>query len=160
MYRRFLILLAAVVFAASCESEVREANINQEKAIDDYVKQNYADAPVEYVEGITRVLLQDVSNASSPAAAKNDSLYIYYAGYTFENGAPSSCFVQDSAWVRLGRSGLVKGLERGLDGVKQYQEVLLLFSSQYGYGTDAVGLVPANTALAFDVAVARVIKNN
>ena len=51
------------------------------------------------------------------------------------------------------------GLSRGLPGTRVGQEVLLLFSSQYGYGKDIVGLVPENTALAFDVAVARVIKN-
>ena len=160
MYRNLLILLAAVVVAASCQSEVRETNINQEKAIDDYVKQNFAEAPVEYVDGITRVLLNDASGGSSPVAAKNDSLHIAFAGFTFVNGAPTSCFVEDEATVLLGKSDLIKGLERGLNGVRQNQEVLLLFSSQYGYGTSAVGLVPENTALAFDVAVIRIIKNN
>ncbi len=158
MSRRILILLTAVLLAASCQSEVREANISQEKAIDNYVQQQFPDIPVEHIEGITRVLVNDLSSGASPVVEKGDSLYIYYAGYTFDS-APSACFVQDSGMVQVGKGSLIHGLDKGLVGVKQSQEVLLLFSSQYGYGKDIVGLVPENTALAFDVAVARVIKN-
>ena len=158
MYSRLLILLTAALLAASCKSEVREANISQEKAIEDYVLKTFPENIVEHVDGITRVLVTDASNGASPEAARDDSLYIYYAGYAFSDGTPSYCFVQDSGMVRLGK-GLIRGLERGLTGVRQSQEVVLLFSSQYGYGTDKVGMVPENTALIFDVAVARVIKN-
>lgn len=159
MFRTVLILLSAALLAASCQSEVQEANISQEKAIDTYVKSNFADKTVEYVDGITRVVLDDYLSGTGTVAEKGDSLYIYFAGYTFENGAPASCFVLDSAMVMAGGSSLIRGLSRGLPGTRVGQEVLLLFSSQYGYGKDPVGLVPENTALAFDVAVARVIKN-
>lgn len=159
MSRTVLILLSAALLAASCQSEVHEANINQEKAIEEYVKNNFPENPVEHVDGVTRVLISDLLSGTGTQVEKGDSLYIYFAGYTFENGAPATCFVQDSAMVAAGRNDLVRGLDRGLVGTRLGQEVLLLFSSQYGYGRDKVGLVPENTGLAFDVAVARVIKN-
>lgn len=160
MCRRFVLLLSVVLFAASCQSEVREAIIKQEKAIDEYIQRQFPDNPVEYIDGVARVLLADAGSGALPVAAKNDSLYIYYAGYTFVDGAPTGCFVLDSGMVQIGKGHLIRGLDKGLEGVRQAQEVMLLFSSQYGYGSDKVGLVPENTALLFDVAVARVIKNN
>ena len=160
MFRRLLMLTAAVVLAASCQSEVQQANISQEKAIDDYVQRTFEADAVSRIDGITRILVQDYATASSPEAAKGDSLTIRFAGYTFESGAPASCFAIDSCTVLLGKGDLIRGLDRGLTGVKPQQEVLLLFSSQYGYGSDKVGLVPENTALFFDIIVDRVIKNN
>lgn len=159
MFRRILILLTAVLLAASCQSEVKEANINQDKAIDDYVKAHFDEDKVTHVDGITRVLIQDLAAPTAPAAEKGDSLHIYFAGYTFTDGAPSACFAYDSCTVQVGKGHLIRGLDLGLIGVKPMQEVVLLFSSQYGYGTDKVGLVPENTALFFDVAVDRITKN-
>ena len=160
MFRTLLTLTAALLLAASCQSEVQQANISQEKAIDEYVQKTFEEDAVSRIDGITRILVQDFSTASAPEAAKGDSLDIRFAGYTFENGAPAACFVLDSTVVQLGKGDLIRGLDRGLVGVKPQQEVLLLFSSQYGYGTDKVGLVPENTALVFDIIVDRVFKNN
>lgn len=159
MFRTVLLLLSAALLAVSCQSEVHEANIAQEKAIDEYVSKTFPDNPVEHVDGVTRVLITDLLSGSGTQVEKGDSLYIYFAGYTLENGAPATCFVEDSAMVAAGKNDLVRGLDRGLVGTRLGQEVLLLFSSQYGYGRERVGLVPENTGLAFDVAVARVIKN-
>lgn len=158
MRRTLLILLAATLLATSCETEVREANISQEKAIDEYVKKNFPDSPVEHLNGVTRILLEDLLDGAGTQVEKGDSLYIYFIGYTFEGGSPATRFVEDSAMVAAGRNDLIRGLDNGLIGTRLGQEVLLLFSSQYGYGKQKVGLVPENTALAFDVAVARVIK--
>lgn len=160
MFRRYLILLTALLFAASCQSEVQEAIINQEKAIDDYVSKTFEESAVTHIDGITRVLIQDFAPASAPQAEKGDSLYIYFAGYTFESGAPATCFTLDSCMVQIGKNDLIRGLDNGLTGVKAQQEVGLFFSSKYGYGTNKVGLVPENTALFFDVAVTRIIKKN
>ena len=158
MSRTVLILLSAVLLATACQSEVHEANIAQEKAIDEYVTSTFTENTVEHVDGITRVLLKDLLSGQGTPVEKGDSLYIYFAGYTLESGKPTSLFVDDSAMVAVGKNDLVRGLDRGLVGTRLGQEVLLLFSSQYGYGKDRVGLVPENTGLAFDVLVARVIK--
>jgi FKBP-type peptidyl-prolyl cis-trans isomerase len=158
MFRTVLILLSAVLLAASCQSDAHEANIAQEKAIDEYVKSNFAENVVEHVDGVTRVLLEDLFSGQGALVEKGDSLFFYFAGFTLENGQPSFQFVEDSATVAVGKNNLIRGLDRGLVGTRVGQEVLLLFSSQYGYGRDRVGLVPENTGMAFEVAVARVIK--
>ena len=50
----------------------------------------------------------------------------------------------------------VSGLE---PGARLGEEALILFSADDGYGSQPVGLVPANTALLFDVGVALIKKN-
>lgn len=159
MYRRLFILFAAVLLAASCESEVREANVNQEKYIDDYIQAYFADSTVVHIDGITRVLMTD-NPYPAPVVEKGDSVLVFYVGYTFAEGGPASRFIQDSATVRIGSGDIIRGLDSGLQGMKQGQEALLLFPSQYGYGTSAVGLVPENTALYFDVTVPLINKKN
>ena len=62
--------------------------------------------------------------------------------------------------VRVGKGDLITGLDRGLLGARLGEESLILFPSQLGYGKQAVGLVPENTALMFDLLVARIKKND
>ena len=54
---------------------------------------------------------------------------------------------------------LIHGLEDGLSGARLGEEALIIFSGDDGYGNDAVGLVPANSALLFDVCVGAIKKN-
>ena len=159
MFRLCLCLAAALLLALSCESEVREANINQNKYIDDYITKNYSDKEIVRYEGVVRVVLANnlpVSTAIEPG----DSAYIHYIGYTFGQNGPESRFTADSAMVRVGKGQLVTGLDRGLIGARLGQEALILFPAQLGYGKQGVGLVPENTALLFDVLVTEIKKND
>ena len=61
--------------------------------------------------------------------------------------------------VRVGSGDLIRGLERGLPGARLGEEALILFSADDGYGSQALGLVPENSALLFDVGVAGIKKN-
>ena len=161
MYRRLLILLtalAAAFAAVSCETEVREAIINQDKWIDDYLQANFADREVVRDRGISRVVLVDTL-VGVPAIEKGDSTYLYLAGYTFGQGGPGNRFALDSGMFRVGNGDLIQGLDRGLIGAHLGQEAIIVFSSENGYGNQQVGLVPENTALLFDVLVAAIKKN-
>ena len=156
-FRLSLLLALAALAAFSCESEVREANINQEQYIDDYIGRYYADNEIFREGGATRVVLS-AGAPGAPVIERGDSVYLYYAGFTFDQNGPATQFALDSGLVRVGAGDLIKGLDAALPGARLGEEALVIFSSQYGYGTDAVGLVPANTALLFDVAVAAIKK--
>ena len=156
--RTCLTLAAALLLALSCESEVREANINQNKYISDYVQKHFADYEIVRYEGVVRVVMPD-SLPHATAIEAGDSVYLYFEGYTFGESGPVSCFISDSAFVRVGKGDLITGLDRGLIGARLGQENLILFPAQLGYGTSAVGMVPENTALLFDVFPASIKKN-
>lgn len=159
MFRLCLCLAAALLLALSCESEVREANINQNKYIDDYIQKNFADKEVIRYEGVARVVIANnlpVSTAIDPG----DSAYLHLIGFTFGQNGPESQFTHDSCMVRVGKGDLITGLDRGLIGARLGQESLILFPAQLGYGRQSVGMVPENTALLFDVLVAAIKKND
>ncbi|MBR5099793.1 MAG: FKBP-type peptidyl-prolyl cis-trans isomerase [Bacteroidales bacterium] len=159
MKHRSILFLALVLLPAfACESEVRETNINQDKYIDSYISSHYADNTVYHNGGSSRVVLTE-GPQGAPVIEKGDSVYLYYAGYTFGQRGPETCFVLDSGMVRVGTGDLIKGLEASLPGARQGEEALIFFSADDGYGSQTVGLVPANSALLFNVGVALIKKN-
>jgi FKBP-type peptidyl-prolyl cis-trans isomerase 2 len=161
MFRRLLLLitvLSTAALAAGCETEVREANINQEQYINDYIEKNYADYEVVRNQGSNRIVLADTLKGV-PAIEKGDSSYLYLVGFIFGQNGPQGYFVQDSGMFRVGTGDLIQGLDRGLIGAHLGEEALVLFPAQLGYGNQAVGLVPENTALMFDVFVAAIKKD-
>lgn len=149
---------AALLLTLSCTSEVREANINQSKYIDDYIQANFADNEIVHYNGPVRVVLVDTLGAV-PAIETGDSVLIFFDGYTFGQNGPSGRFVSDNAVVCVGKGKLIDGLDKALVGAKLGQENLIFFPAQYGYGSHGVGLVPENTALMFDVIAAQIKKN-
>ena len=156
--RLFSFLLFSAFLALSCASEVREANINQDKSIDDFISSKYADYTVYHNGGTSRIVLVE-GPEGAPVIEKGDSVYLYYAGYIFGNSGPTKQFVLDSGMFLAGAGKLIKGLEDGLPGARLGEESLIVFSADDGYGTTSVGLVPENSALLFDIGVAAIKKN-
>jgi FKBP-type peptidyl-prolyl cis-trans isomerase len=156
--RLILVLFLALLPVLACESEVREANVNQDKYIDNYINGYYAENAVFHNGGSSRVVLVE-GPQGAPVIEKGDSVYLFYAGYTFTQSGPDRQFVLDSGMVRVGAGDLIRGLEDGLPGARQGEEALIIFSADDGYGSQPVGLVSANTALLFDVGVALIKKN-
>lgn len=155
--RLFVSLTAALLLVLACDSEIREINVSQEKYIDDYINGQLADYEVFRNEGVSRVVVE-AGMQGGPVLERGDSVYLFYAGYIFGQSGPSSRFVLDSGMVRVGRGDLIDGLDKGLPGARQGEEALLLFTSEHGYGDQAVGLVPENSALLFDVRVGTIKK--
>lgn len=156
--RPTLALVLALLPVLACESEVRETNVNQDKYIDNYINAHYAENAVYHNGGSSRVVLTE-GIQGAPVIEKGDSVYLFYSGFTFGQSGPGQQFVADSGMVRVGAGDLIRGLEDGLPGARLGEEALILFSADDGYGSQPVGLVPANTALLFDVGVALIKKN-
>ena len=152
-----LLLILASFSAISCQTLAREANVNQDKWISDYIENNFSENQIFRDGGVTRIVLSE-GPQGAPVVEKGDSVYIFYAGFTFAQNGPAAQFVLDSAMVRVGSGDLIKGLDHGLPGARQGEEAIILFSADDGYGSEALGLIPENTALLFDVGVGYVKK--
>lgn len=148
-------LLAAAAASVSCQSDNALMLVSQEEAIDKYINSKYADYEVVRNEGANRVIV--IEGDPSRTAAPGDSLTIYAEGHIF-NGSPSVQFLAQEATVELGPADLVKGLERGLEGVKEGEECYIFFSARYGYYDSPMGLVPPMSALMFHVIVSKITK--
>ena len=175
------ILLALVcLISVSCLKEKREATYNsQESKIDQYITNNmYVKTTVDgesktdtlrvvYNGGTTRL----VTTEGTGEKLKSDgTVSFYYAGYSFSGSkSPSNMFATNhqataasSNWnltdadykictLNLGTDELIEGLRHGLTGVQAGEVCQILFSGKYGFGKKPLGIVPANSALLFEI---------
>ncbi len=62
---------------------------------------------------------------------------------------------QDSRYeimtVKLGEADFVEGLHNGMVGVKGGEECWIFFSGKHGFGSERVGVIPANSAIAYHI---------
>ena len=124
--------------------------------------------------GANRVILQE---GTGDGLKKGGSITFYYAGYVFTgNLSASNLFATNNSaqaeaagWeVNEGdytartvtlddsKGGLVEGLRKGLEGVKTGEVCYILFSGQYGFGKKPFGVIPGNSALAYQIWVEKV----
>lgn len=163
------ILALGLIFSFCTKQDRENTIINQEADIDKYLS-SLQGAEIIRNGGSNRAVIS--LGTEGIQAAPGDSLYIRYAGYTFSNGkgtlfvtndpeiAANNKFpLQESPEkIELGRTPLVKGLELGLNGVKQGEYCYIVFSAKYGYNNTTVANIPKLTPLFFEVWVDKVIK--
>lgn len=167
---KLLYIVAALFCLLSCTKQDRENTIiSQEAAIDSYISSL---DPIEVVRnnGSNRVVVS--AGKSGTEAAKDDSLYIRYAGYIFSRGK-GALFVTNDADVasrnsfpqqespykmKLGSTDMVSGLANGLEGVKEGEHCYIIFSAKYGFNNTVVYNIPKLSPLFFEVWVDKVIR--
>lgn len=178
--RRLFYLLILLCLTFSCTKANRETIfVNQETRISNFINsKTAADTNVTFVnnEGVYRVIMK---KGEGDALSPNGNLSFYYAGYTFNGSVSiSNLFATNHAetakkagWsvedveryqimtVKLDEAGFVKGLSKGLEGVQAGERAYVLFSGKYGFGGLAHGIVPANSALIYEIWVEAVTNN-
>lgn len=53
--------------------------------------------------------------------------------------------------VKLGEANFVEGLYNGMTGVQGGEECWIFFSGKHGFGSERVGVIPANSAIAYHI---------
>ena len=177
--------IAVILSMSSCMKEKREATYTaQEEKIDKYITSNmYKNVGtgteaktdtlrVEYNGGASRLITEEGIGEELKA---DGTVSFYYAGYSF-NGSKSytNLFATNhketadaAQWsltdadyelmtVDLADSGLIQGLKDGLLGVKSRESCQILFSGKYGFGKKPFGIIPAESALMFEIWVVAV----
>lgn len=108
----------------------------------------------------------------------NGNISFYYAGYIFKGSMTSlntsylfatnhEETAKEAKWeltdadyqlyeINMHDTELIEGLKNGLLGVKTGEECHILFSGKYGYGNDSFGIIPANSALLYEIWVVAV----
>lgn len=122
---------------------------------------------VVYNNGSTRLVREE---GSGVMLEPDGSVSFYYAGYTFTGSitkqnlfvtnhqptAEASGFaLTDPDYelyeINLGEAELIEGLRNGLEGVRAGEMCEILFSGKYAFGNSTFGIIPANSALAFQI---------
>lgn len=175
-YLKHLIIAVAIISGSvSCIKEKLEmAYTTQETKIDQYINSNkYTDSSktdslrVVYNGGSSRLVMTE---GTGEELSSKGVVAIYYAGYTF-NGSKSNAnlFItnhmetaQKAGWkltdedysiykINMAETKLLEGLRNGLLGVRSGEHCQILFSGKYGFGNEEFGIIPANSALLYEI---------
>lgn len=125
--------------------------------------------------GSNRLILKE---GTGEELGTDGNVAFYYAGYIFK-GSMSSLntaylfatnreeTAQQADWeltdadyqlyeINMHDTELIEGLKNGLLGVRSGEECQIIFSGKYGYGNDSFGIIPANSALLYEIWVVAV----
>ena len=176
---RYTNMISAVLLLmtmASCLKEKREETYtNQESKIEQYISskmypkgENGTDTlRVVYYGGSSRLVLEE---GDGEELKSDGTVSFYYAGYTFTGGkSASGLFITNheetataAGWnltdpdyslltLEMKDADLLTGLKDGMTGVRSGEHCEILFSGKYGFGKKPFGIIPANSALLFEI---------
>ena len=109
---------------------------------------------------VTDLQIQDLEVGTGQAAGANDCLVVKYYGTLAKDGTKfDENYTQPSAFAfRLGTGAVIKGWDRGLEGMKVGGTRRLVIPANLGYGEQSAGSIPANSDLVFTVELLRINK--
>ncbi len=104
---------------------------------------------------------EEVTVGAGEIAEPGDIVSAHYVG-TLANGQ-----VFDTSRTRgvpitftLGMGQVIRGWDEGIQGMREGGKRILTIAPDYAYGAQAVGIIPANSALTFEVELVSVEKAN
>ena len=171
-----ILLIFLCMATMSCMKEKRETTYNtQEDKIDQYIAKNMYNTHVVDGKEVTdtlRVVYRGGSSLLVTQEGINEELKsdgtvsFYYAGYTF-SGSKGTLFATNhketgekwsvtdadySPYVAdMRNTELIEGLKQGLIGVRSGEICQIFFSGKYAYGKRPLGIIPANSAIMFEI---------
>lgn len=134
--------------------------------------------PVRENDGvfITR-LNMSAADPSRLRVTNGDSLWVFYAMYTF-NSSPDSLFVTNipsvadengfdmkyvetgPLGIRYGHTDLIKGFAMGLEDAQEGDSLMMFVPSRLAYGNKSAGVVEKFTTIAIFAEIKRILKND
>ena len=175
-YIRYIIMAAMVMTTGiSCiKAKLEVTYTNQESKIDQYINSNkYTDSSktdslrVVYNGGSSRLVMTE---GTGEELTSKGTVAFYYAGYVFTGSKSASGLfttnhqetAKSAGWnltdedfsiyqINMSDAQLLEGLRHGLLGVKGGEHCQILFTGKYGFGNEEFGIIPANSALLYEI---------
>ena len=96
--------------------------------------------------------ITDISLGNGEEAKQGQILTVHYTG-TLEDGTKFDSSLERNAPFRfiLGAGQVIKGWEIGFSGMKVGGKRKLVIPSDFAYGSQSIGNIPANSTLFFDI---------
>lgn len=99
----------------------------------------------------TSLVVQDEQVGQGAAAAPGDTLSVNYTGKLQDGTVFDTSIGRAPFSFVLGANQVIQGWEQGLVGMKVGGKRLLIIPPNLGYGAQAMGPIPANSTLVFEV---------
>ena len=150
-----VVVLIAVIFypkKSSTPEVVNETSIITPLPTKDVQEEN-EDATISPMQGnVTELIIEDLEEGTGEEAVSGKKITVNYRG-TLTNGTQF-----DSSYDRnqpfsfvLGAGSVIEGWEKGFEGMKVGGKRKLTIPSDMGYGSRAMGAIPADSVLIFEV---------
>jgi FKBP-type peptidyl-prolyl cis-trans isomerase len=99
-----------------------------------------------------KVEIEDITNGDGATAESGKTITVHYTG-TLQDGTKfdSSVDRNEPFTFVLGAGQVIKGWEQGFQGMKVGGKRKLTIPAELAYGNNAVGAIPANSTLIFEV---------
>ena len=140
---RVLLAAALLVCAAACNSDTASTSTAGSTL-----------AP-SVNTAVTQLTVVDLALGTGAVANSGNRITVGYSGFLFDaNGVESKGrqFDSSSAFTfTLGTGQVIKGWDQGVIGMRVGGLRRLIIPPSLGYGNQAVGTIPANSTLVFDV---------
>lgn len=108
---------------------------------------------------IDNVTVTTLRAGKGPGAKSGDTVTIHYKGLFKDGKEFDSSYKRNEPFpVQLGAHQTVPGFEMGLMGIKAGEKRRILIPAVLGYGARAIGPIPANTDLIFEIEALKVGK--
>ncbi|TGL55160.1 FKBP-type peptidyl-prolyl cis-trans isomerase [Leptospira kemamanensis] len=103
------------------------------------------------------LLIQDTKQGLGKEAIRGTTVVVHYTGKLTNGKVFDSSLDRGQPFsFQLGQGQVIQGWERGIVGMKEGGKRKLTIPPKYGYGERAVGPIPANSTLIFDVELIKV----
>ncbi len=117
----------------------------------------------EQYENAESTMIQDSVVGTGPEAASGDTAAVVYKGWLTDGTLFDQSSVDDQNQITpiaftLGSGQVIAGWEQGIFGMKVGGKRRLVIPSEFGYGPNGQGSIPASSMLIFDVELVNVEK--
>jgi peptidylprolyl isomerase len=98
-----------------------------------------------------KLVVKDLIKGTGPAATANSTVNVQYVGELYKGGKQFDASWNDGSGqpVSLPLSGVIKGWQQGIPGMKVGGRRELIIPPSLGYGATAQSKIPANSTLVF-----------
>jgi peptidylprolyl isomerase len=98
-----------------------------------------------------KLVIKDLIKGTGPAATANSTVNVQYVGELYKGGKQFDASWNDGSGqpVSLPLSGVIKGWQQGIPGMKVGGRRELIIPPTLGYGSTAQSKIPANSTLVF-----------
>jgi len=107
-------------------------------------------------DGTTGLVVQDQTVGTGAVAEPGDVLTVNYTGKLQDGTVFDSSVGKTPFQFTLGAGQVISGWDQGLIGMKEGGTRVLIIPSTLAYGAQAVGPIPANSTLVFEVQLLKV----
>ena len=148
--RFFLFSLSVLcLLSTSLMSCTKTSTAEQDKKDDDAITSYLSKDSINAIKTSSGLYYSVDSVGTGMQVSANNTVYIKYKGYLLDG----TDFDKDTIGTYITLSNTIKGWQEGIPKFKVGGKGKLFIPSKLGYGTEAIGKIPANSVLIFEVEV-------